>query len=52
MCIRDRNLGIRRYDPAAPGHAGEKKPVYFAVRDMDTTQEAERVAKALSLIHI
>ncbi len=44
------NLGIRRYDPAAPGHAGEKKPVYFAVRDMDTPQEAERVAQARAFI--
>ena len=44
------NLGIRRYDPAAPGHVGEKKPVYFAVRDMDTPQEAERVAQARAFI--
>lgn len=44
------NLGIRRYDPAAPDHVGEKKPIYFAVRDMDTPQEAGRVAQARAFI--
>jgi len=40
------NLGIRRYDAGAEMNAGEKKPIYGAVRDMDTPAEAERVAKA------
>ncbi len=44
------NLGIRRYDPNAPHHAGEKKPIYYAVRDMDTERETERVEKARAFI--
>lgn len=44
------NLGIRRYDPDAPAHAGEKKPIYDSVRDMDTEREAERVAQARAFI--
>lgn len=44
------NLGIRRYDPDAPMRAGEKKPVYFAVMDMDTPREADRVKQARAFI--
>lgn len=44
------NLGIRRYDPDAPSHAGEKKPIYEAIRDMDTENEPARVEKARAFI--
>lgn len=44
------NLGIRRYDPNAPMHAGEKKPIYDAVKDMDTDAENDRVEKARGFI--
>ena len=44
------NLGIRRYDPDAPHHAGEPKPVYYAVRDMETAAEPERIAQARAFI--
>jgi len=44
------NLGIRRYDETAPHHAGEKKPIYYAVRDMDTEQEPERIQRARAFI--
>lgn len=44
------NLGIRRYDPNAPRHAGEKKPIWYAVADMDTEREAERIRQAREFI--
>ena len=44
------NLGIRRWDANAPRHAGEKKPIYYAVQDMDTPAEPERVKKARAFI--
>lgn len=44
------NLGIRRFDPAAPHHAGEKKPIWYAVYDMDTEREAARIEKARAFI--
>lgn len=44
------NLGIRRFDPAAPHHAGEKKPIWYAVYDMDTEREAARIQKARAFI--
>ena len=44
------NLGIRRYDADRPDHVGEAKPIYEAVRDMDTEREAARIAKAREYI--
>ncbi len=44
------NLGIRRFDPAAPHHAGEKKPIWYAVYDMDTEREEARIQKARAFI--
>ncbi|MEE1199812.1 MAG: DUF5722 domain-containing protein [Christensenellales bacterium] len=44
------NLGIRRYDPEAPHHAGEKKPIYDAIRDMETSEEPRRIKKARAFI--
>lgn len=44
------NLGIRRYDPDAPRHAGEKKPIWYSVADMDTDREPERIEKARAFI--
>ncbi len=44
------NLGIRRYDATQPMHAGEKKPIYFAVKDMETENEPARIAKARAFI--
>ncbi len=44
------NLGIRRFDPNAPHHAGEKKPIWYAVCDMDTERESERIQKARAFI--
>jgi hypothetical protein len=44
------NLGIRRYDPDRPDHVGEAKPIYEAVRDMDTEREPARIAKAREYI--
>ncbi len=44
------NLGIRRYDPEAPDHVGSTKPIYHAIRDMDTEQEPARIAKARAAI--
>lgn len=34
------NLGIRRCDPDAPHHAGEIKPIYYAIADMETDRDA------------
>lgn len=44
------NLGVRRYDPNMPHHAGEKKPIYFAIADMDTDREPECIQKARDFI--
>lgn len=44
------NLGIRRYDENAPHHAGEKKPIYHAIADMDTGREPARIEKARAFI--
>lgn len=44
------NLGIRRYDLGAPMCAGGEKPVYYAVKDMETDLESDRVDKACELI--
>jgi len=44
------NLGIRHYDPDAPRHAGEKKPIWYAIADMDTDHEPERIAQARAFI--
>ena len=44
------NLGIRRYDPSKPGNVGDPKPIYYAVCDMETDCEAERVARAREYI--
>ena len=44
------NLGIRRYDPDAPMHAGEKKPIYESVRGMDTPDEPRIIAEAREVI--
>jgi len=44
------NLGVRRYDPDAPRHAGERKPIWYAIADMDTDREPERIAQARAFI--
>ena len=44
------NLGIRRFDPSQPHKAGERKPIYYAVLDMETEREQERIAKARAYI--
>lgn len=44
------NLGIRRYDENAPRHAGEKKPIWYSVADMDTEREPARIEKARAYI--
>jgi len=44
------NLGIRRFDPNAPHHAGEKKPIWYAVCDMDTEREPARIEKSRAFI--
>ena len=44
------NLGIRRFDADAPGTLGERKPIYYAVEDMDTAREADRIEKAKKVI--
>ena len=44
------NLGVRRYDPDAPRHAGEKKPIWYAIADMDTDREPERIRMARQFI--
>ncbi|MCL2159084.1 MAG: DUF5722 domain-containing protein, partial [Oscillospiraceae bacterium] len=44
------NLGIRRHDPSKPGNIGEPKPIYEAVRDMETEREPQRIAKARAYI--
>lgn len=44
------NLGVRRYDPNQPYHAGEKKSIYYAIADMDTDREPERVQNARDFI--
>jgi len=44
------NLGIRRYDPDAPDHLGEAKPIFYAVEDMDTPREAERIARSRKVV--
>ena len=44
------NLGIRRFDADAPGTLGERKPIYYAVEDMDTAREADRIEQAKKII--
>ena len=44
------NLGVRRYEPNTADHLGQAKPIYQAIRDMDTEQEPERIAKARTYV--
>lgn len=44
------NLGVRRYEPHTADHVGQAKPIYEAMRDMDTEQEPARIAKARTYI--
>ena len=44
------NLGIRRHDPSKPRSVGEPKPIYWAVCDMETEREPERIKKAREYI--
>jgi len=44
------NLGIRRYDPEAPGHLGECKPIYYSIEDMDTDREPARIEKSRQVV--
>ncbi len=44
------NLGIRRFDANAPHRAGEKKPIWYSVCDMDTEREQARIEKARAFI--
>ena len=44
------NLGMFRYDPDAPNHMGEPKPIYQSFLAMDGPDEAEAVAKARAVI--
>ena len=44
------NLGVYRFDPDSPDHTGEKKPIYYAICDMDTDRESARVAWARDFI--
>ncbi len=44
------NLGIFRYDPNAPHHMGEAKPIFESVKAMDTPDEAAAVEKARAFI--
>ena len=40
------NLGMFRYDPDAPYHLGEPKPIFESFAAMETDKEAEAIAKA------
>ena len=44
------NLGIFRYDPAAPHHIGEYKPIAYAVKAMETPLEPLAVMYARQII--
>ena len=44
------NLGMFRYDPDAPYHMGEAKPIFESFVAMDTEREAEVVEKARAFI--
>ena len=44
------NLGMFRYDPNAPHHIGEPKPIFESFAAMETDREAEAVAKAREFI--
>lgn len=44
------NLGMFRYDPNAPYHIGEPKPIFESFLAMDTEREAEAVSKARAFI--
>ncbi len=44
------NLGVRRYEPNTADHVGQAKPIYQAIRDMDTEQEPARITKARTYI--
>lgn len=44
------NLGVYRFDPDSPDKTGEKKPIYYAICDMDTEKEPERIERARNFI--
>ena len=44
------NLGMFRYDPDAPHHMGEPKPIFASFAAMETDAEAETVQKARAFI--
>ena len=44
------NLGMFRYDPNAPHHLGEPKPIFASFEAMETEGEAEAVQKARAFI--
>ncbi|MBR0462783.1 MAG: hypothetical protein IJJ23_00130 [Clostridia bacterium] len=44
------NLGMFRYDPEAPYHLGEAKPIFESFLAMDTEKEAAAVQKARDFI--
>ena len=44
------NLGMFRYDPAAPEHIGEPKPIFSSFLAMDTENEPEVIASARAFI--
>ena len=44
------NLGMFRYDPSAPHHLGEPKPIFASFEAMETEGEAEAVQKARAFI--
>ncbi|MBR3504983.1 MAG: hypothetical protein IKO07_12205 [Clostridia bacterium] len=44
------NLGMFRYDPDAPHHMGEPKPIFASFAAMDTEKEPEAVEKARAFI--
>ena len=44
------NLGMFRYDPDAPHHFGEPKPIFESYLAMDTEKEPEAIEKARAFI--
>ncbi len=44
------NLGMFRYDPDAPNHMGEPKPIFESFLAMETEKEADAIAKARAFI--
>ena len=44
------NLGMFRYDPDAPYHMGEPKPIFDSFVAMETEKEAEAIAQARMFI--